>query len=60
MVDKLSMALERTMKEPTVIVAVEKAGMAVDYRGPEETRRMLEQEYDVVKKVAQRLGIGKK
>lgn len=60
MVDKLSMALERIMKEPTVIVAVEKAGMVVDYRGPEETRRMLEQEYDVVKKAAQRLGIGKK
>lgn len=54
------MALERIMKEPTVIVAVEKAGMVVDYRGPEETRRMLEQEYDVVKKAAQRLGIGKK
>jgi tripartite-type tricarboxylate transporter receptor subunit TctC len=59
-VDKLSMALEKTMTDPTVIAAVEKAGMAVDYHGPEETRRMLEQEHEVVKKVVQKLAIGKK
>jgi tripartite-type tricarboxylate transporter receptor subunit TctC len=59
-VDKLSLALEKTMKDPAVVGAVEKAGMSVDYNGPEETRSMLEKEHEVVRKVVQKLGLGKK
>lgn len=59
-VDRLARALEKTMKEPAVISGVEKAGMAVDHHGPEATRKMLESEYEIVKKVVQKVGIGKK
>ncbi len=58
-VDKLAQALEQTMKEPSVATAVEKAGMVVDYRGPAATAKLVETEYEAVKKVATRLGIGK-
>ncbi|OLD94256.1 MAG: hypothetical protein AUG80_19000 [Candidatus Rokubacteria bacterium 13_1_20CM_4_68_9] len=59
-VDTLAHALEQTMKEPSVVTAVEKAGMVVDYRGPSATAKLLETEYEAVKKVATRLGIGKR
>jgi tripartite-type tricarboxylate transporter receptor subunit TctC len=59
-VDKLSKALAATMKHPSVVVATEKAGMLVDYRDPEGTRKLLDSEHETVKKVVQKLGIGKK
>jgi tripartite-type tricarboxylate transporter receptor subunit TctC len=59
-VDKLVKALDRTMKDPSVIAAVDKAGMAVDYRDPDATRKLLETEHESVKKVVGKLGIGKK
>lgn len=59
-VDKLARALDRTMKDPAVVAAVEKAGMLVDHHGPEATRRLVESEHEAVKKVVARLGIGKK
>ena len=59
-VDALAHALEQTMKEPSVVTAVEKAGMVVDYRGPSATAKLVETEYEAVKKVATRLGIGKR
>jgi len=59
-VDTLAHALEQTMKEPSVVTAVEKAGMVVDYRGPSATAKVVETEYEAVKKVATRLGIGKR
>jgi tripartite-type tricarboxylate transporter receptor subunit TctC len=59
-VDRLSRALERTMKEPSVVAAVEKAGMVVDYRDPAATWRLVESEHEAVKSVVTRLGIGKR
>ena len=59
-VDKLAQALEKTMTEPPVVAAVEKAGMVVDYRNPAATAKLMESEHEAVKKVAARLGIGKK
>ncbi len=59
-VEKLSHALEKTMKEPSVAAAVEKAGMVVDYRDAVATAKLVESEHEAVKKVATRLGIGKK
>ena len=59
-VAKLAKALEKTMKEPSVVAAAEKAGMVVDYRGPTATAKLVETEHEAVKKVVARLGIGKK
>lgn len=59
-VDRLVRALEQTMKDPSVAAAVEKAGMLIDHRGPEATRKLLESEHEAVKKAVARLGIGQK
>lgn len=59
-IDKLVKALAATVKEPSVIAATEKAGMLIDHRDPEATRKLLDVEHEAVKKVVQRLGIGKK
>jgi len=59
-VDKLVKALDKTMKDPAVIAAVEKVGMTVDHRDPDATRKLLESEHEAVKQVVTRLGIGKK
>jgi tripartite-type tricarboxylate transporter receptor subunit TctC len=59
-VDTLARAMEKTMKDPQVVAAVEKAGMVVDHHGPAATQRMLEKESAVVRTTAQKLGLGKK
>jgi tripartite-type tricarboxylate transporter receptor subunit TctC len=59
-VDKLSRALEKTVKDPAVIGATEKAGMVIDYRGSEATRKLLESEHEAIKKAVAKLGLGKK
>ena len=59
-VEKLSRALEKTVKDPTVIGATEKAGMVIDHRGSEATRKLLESEHDAIKKAVAKLGLGKK
>lgn len=59
-VDRLSRALEKTMKEPSVVAAIEKSGMVVDYRNPPATAKLVETEHEAVKKVVAKLGIGKK
>src|SRR5262245_1282949 len=59
-VDTLAQALEKTMKTPSVMTAVEKAGMVVDFRGPAATTKLAETEQETVKKLATKLGIGKK
>ena len=59
-VDRLSQALEQTMKDPAVVTAIEKAGMVVDFRTPAATGKLVESELETVKKVVARLGIGKK
>jgi len=57
--DVLMKALAQAMKDQAVIAAVEKAGMQVDYREPAETQKLLETETASVRKVAEKLGIGK-
>jgi len=59
-VDKLAGALEKIMTDPSVMSLVENSGMVVDYHGPQATQKMLESEAELVKKVAQKLNMGKK
>jgi tripartite-type tricarboxylate transporter receptor subunit TctC len=59
-VEKLARALEKTVKDPTVISATEKAGMVVDYRDSAATRKLLETEHEAIKKAVAKLGLGKK
>jgi len=59
-VDKLWRALATTMREPAVVAAVAKSGMAIDVLDPATTAAHLEAERAAVAKVVSRLGIGGK
>jgi tripartite-type tricarboxylate transporter receptor subunit TctC len=58
-VDRLSAALEKTMKDPAVIAAVEKAGLTVEHHDPAATLKLIERENEVVMRLAKKLNLGK-
>jgi tripartite-type tricarboxylate transporter receptor subunit TctC len=58
-IDRLTRALEKTMKDPSVIAAVEKAGMVADYRDPDSTRKDIEAEFAAIAPLAAKLGLVK-
>ena len=57
-VDRLSAALEKTMKDPAAIAAIEKAGLTVEYHDPAATRALIERENEVVARLAKKLSVG--
>ena len=57
--DRLVQALDRTMKDPAVVSAIEKAGLQVEYNDPAVTLRLVERENEVVRTVVRKLGLGK-
>jgi tripartite-type tricarboxylate transporter receptor subunit TctC len=58
-VDRLAKALERTMNDPVVVAAIEKAGLQVEHHDPVETLKLVERENEVVRAVARKLGLGR-
>ena len=58
-IDRLASALEKTMKDPGVIAAVEKAGLAVEYHDPAATLKLIERENEVVMRLAKKLNPGR-
>ncbi len=58
-VSKLAGAMEKVMKDPTVIKQLEKAGLIVDYLDSKDTAKLLELEYARIGKVVKKTGIGK-
>ena len=58
-IDRLAQALEKTMKDPAVVSAIEKAGLVVEYHPPEETLRLIQRENEIVTRLAKQLGLGK-
>jgi len=59
-VSKLAGVMEKVMKDPGVVTAVENSGMVVDYHPPQATQKMLDSERELVRKVVQQLGLAKK
>jgi tripartite-type tricarboxylate transporter receptor subunit TctC len=57
-VDRLAAALEKTMKDPAVVAAVDKAGLTVEYHDPAATLKLIERENDVVQQLAKKLKLG--
>jgi tripartite-type tricarboxylate transporter receptor subunit TctC len=57
-VDRLSAALEKTMKDPAAVAAIEKAGLTVEYHDPAATRALIERENEVVARLAKKLSVG--
>jgi tripartite-type tricarboxylate transporter receptor subunit TctC len=58
-VERLAQALEKTMKDPAVVSAIEKAGLVVEYHGPEDTVKLIQRENEIVTRLARQLGLGK-
>ncbi len=58
-VDALAKALVETVKDPKIVEAFEKAGMHVDYRDGASTQKLIETETASVRKVAEKIGLGK-
>jgi len=57
--DVLIPAVEKTFKDPEVIQRATNAGLIVEFLGPEETRKLLETGYNIVKKIAPESGLVK-
>jgi tripartite-type tricarboxylate transporter receptor subunit TctC len=57
--DRLAQALEKTMKDPGVVAAIEKAGLQVEHNDPAATLKLVERENDVVRAAARKLGLTK-
>jgi tripartite-type tricarboxylate transporter receptor subunit TctC len=58
-VDRLAQALAKTMKDPGVVAAIEKAGLQVEHHDPATTLTLVERENEIVRTVARKLGLGK-
>jgi tripartite-type tricarboxylate transporter receptor subunit TctC len=58
-IDRLSQALDKTMKDPAVVAAIEKAGLQVEYNDPAATLKLVDRENEIVRTVARKLGLGK-
>ena len=58
-VERLAQALEKTMKDPAVVSAIEKAGLVVEYHGSEDTVKLIQRENEIVTRLAKQLGLGK-
>ena len=58
-VDRLAQALEKTMKDPAVVSAIEKAGLQVEFNDPAATLKLVERENEVVRTAARKLGLAK-
>jgi tripartite-type tricarboxylate transporter receptor subunit TctC len=58
-VDRLAQALEKTMKDPAVVAAIDKAGLQVEHNDPAATLRLVEKENEVVRAAARKLGLAK-
>jgi tripartite-type tricarboxylate transporter receptor subunit TctC len=58
-VDRLSAALDKTMKDPAVVAAVEKAGLVAEHHDPEDAQKLIERESEMVSRLAKKLNLGK-
>ncbi|HMH49530.1 MAG TPA: tripartite tricarboxylate transporter substrate binding protein [Candidatus Acidoferrum sp.] len=58
-VDRLAQALEKTMKDPAVVSAIEKAGLQSEYNDPAATLKLVERENETVRTAARKLGLAK-
>jgi len=57
--DRLVQALDKTMKDPAVVAAVEKAGLQVEHNDPVATQKLVDRENEIVRAAARKLGLAK-
>ena len=54
-IERVSQALEKTIKDPAVIAGLEKAGMVAEHHDPASTKKLVEQEWETVSRVAKKM-----
>jgi tripartite-type tricarboxylate transporter receptor subunit TctC len=47
------------MKDPAVLVAIDKAGLVAEYHDPESTKKLIDREWETVTRMAKKLGPAK-
>ncbi|HUL20252.1 MAG TPA: tripartite tricarboxylate transporter substrate binding protein [Thermodesulfobacteriota bacterium] len=52
-------AIEKAVKQPETKAKIENTGYAVEYKSPEEQRRLIMGDYETAKAIAAKLGLGK-
>lgn len=52
-------AIERAVKNPVYKSKIESLGFVVEYKTPEEMKKLLSYEYELVKKIAEKIGLKK-
>jgi tripartite-type tricarboxylate transporter receptor subunit TctC len=52
-------AIEKTTKVPELIQKIEKLGLIVDYRSPEELKKLMMSDYETARGLAIKLGLSK-
>jgi len=52
-------AIEKAVKQPETKAKIEKVGYAVEYKSPEEQRRLIVNDYETAKAIAVKLGLSK-
>jgi tripartite-type tricarboxylate transporter receptor subunit TctC len=52
-------AIEKAMKQPNSKKKIENLGYAVEYKSPEELRKLITDDYETAKAIAVKLGLGK-
>ena len=58
-IERVSQALEKTVKDPAVIAGLEKAGMVAEHHDPTSTKKLVEQEWETVSRVAKKMAPAK-
>ena len=58
-IERLSQALDKTMKDPAVLAAIDKAGLVAEYHDPESTKKLIDREWETVTRMAKKLGPAK-
>ena len=58
-VDRLSAALDKTIKDPAVVSALEKAGLVAEHHDPDDAQKLIERESETVARLAKKLNLGK-
>jgi tripartite-type tricarboxylate transporter receptor subunit TctC len=58
-VERLTQALSKTVKDPAVVAVIEKAGLQIEYNDPAATLKLVERENEVVRTAARKLGLAK-
>lgn len=56
-IEKLSQAFEKVLKDAAVKAQFEKGGITVDFRDRAEVLKLMEREYNVVSQLTKKLGV---